>query len=339
MCGKEEVIDGRLVSEDGMEQYPVIEGIPRLLPKEYMPDVWSRYPQWFQKHGSIPGTPQSGSSYERISMQRRTAEQFGREWRTFDNLLGDFDEVFREYFDLIDLEGLNDKTALDGGCGMGRWAYHLAPKTHRIVAFDLSFAVEPAYRNCYDRGNVEVIQADIFHLPLRPASFGFVYCLGVLHHLPDPLAGFMSLKRLLEADGKLLTYIYYNLENRPQYFLWLKKSVDLIRRLTIRAPAAISYTAAFITAVTVYLPLIFLGSILNSLGLRDRAKNIPIYPFYSGRSFRLIFNDAVDRLTAPIENRYSRREIARWFSQTGFCRVEFSDSAPYWKTCGELCRG
>jgi SAM-dependent methyltransferase len=270
-------------------------------------------------------------------MQQYTAAQFGREWQTFDRLLQDFSQVFLEYFDLVNLDSLGKKTVLDAGCGMGRWAFHLAPKTHRIVAFDLSFSVEPAYKNCYEKGNVEVIQADIFHPPLNSRSFDFIYCLGVLHHLPDPFAGFLSLKELLSDSGELLVYVYYNLENKPFYFRGLKRAVDLMRHLTTRAPASVSYPAALAVATGIYLPLVWYGHLLSKMGLQEADRKIPLYQTYKRKSFRLIYNDSVDRLTAPIENRYSKAEIVDWFSRAGFCKVEFSESSPYWKACGQLC--
>lgn len=300
ICGQEEVVDGRLVSEDGREQYPIIAGIPRLLPQEYMAQVWARYPQWRQKYTTACHSVKSRFSRDHIKIHRRTAEQFSREWETFDNMLKDFSAVFHEYFDLVDLEELKQKTVLDAGCGMGRWSFHIAPKSHRVVAFDLSFAVEPAYWNCHNQGNVEVIQADIFHLPLRSKCVDLIYCLGVLHHLLDPLAGFLSLKKLLRNDGKLLTYIYYNFENRPFYFRSLKRIVGLIRQFTTRVPISYSYPVAFAIAVGIYLPLVWYGDLLRGMGLKDVGLKIPLYQGYRGKSFRLILNDAVDRFTAPI---------------------------------------
>ena len=334
-CSQEEIVDGRLISEDGLEKYPVIGGIPRLLPQEYMVQVWDQYAQWLDNYTSAYHSVESRFSRKNIQSQRRTAEQFGREWQTFDTLLDDFKTVFQQYFDLVDLKKLNGKMVLDAGCGMGRWAFHLAPRASRVIAFDLSFAVEPAYRNCYEVDNVEVIQGDIFHPPLRLVSFDFIYSLGVMHVLPDPSKAISSLKSLLAENGQLLIYTSYDLENRPQYFRLLKRSVDLLRQVTARAPAFCSYPIAFAVAGGIYLPLVYLGTLLESLGLHDVERRVPLYQTYRGKSFRLVLNDAVDRLTAPLENRYSKEEIDQWFSEAGFSRVRFSDSGPYWKAIGQ----
>jgi len=40
---------------------------------------------------------------------------------------------------------------------------------------------------------------------VNPESFGFISSLGVLHHLPDPEAGFRSLVELLAPDGLFLS--------------------------------------------------------------------------------------------------------------------------------------
>jgi SAM-dependent methyltransferase len=61
---------------------------------------------------------------------------------------------------------------------------------------DLSDAVETAYANLGKMPNVHVVQGDIYHPPFaRPEGggpFDFIYSIGVLHHLPDPEAGFHS---------------------------------------------------------------------------------------------------------------------------------------------------
>jgi hypothetical protein len=110
-----------------------------------------------------------------------------------------------------------------------------------------------------------------------------------------------------------------------------------MRHLTTRAPASVSYPAALAVATGIYLPLVWYGHLLSKMGLQEADRKIPLYQTYKRKSFRLIYNDSVDRLTAPIENRYSKAEIVDWFSRAGFCKVEFSESSPYWKACGQLC--
>ena len=102
----------------------------------------------------------------------------------------------REFLDWIrplepaDFEG---RVVLDAGCGKGRHIFLAAKfKARTVVGVDLSNAVEAAYRNTRELPNVHVIQADIYHLPFAQ-PFDLAYSIGVLHHLPDPKAGFLAL--------------------------------------------------------------------------------------------------------------------------------------------------
>jgi len=45
-----------------------------------------------------------------------------------------------------------------------------------------------------------VVQADIYKLPF-PQIFDYAFSVGVLHHLPDPRAGFKSLAEKVKPVG------------------------------------------------------------------------------------------------------------------------------------------
>ncbi len=56
--------------------------------------------------------------------------------------------------------------------------------------------------------NVHFAQADILALDTLDERFALVECVGVLHHLADPLAGWAVLRRLLRPDGLMMIAIY-----------------------------------------------------------------------------------------------------------------------------------
>jgi 2-polyprenyl-3-methyl-5-hydroxy-6-metoxy-1,4-benzoquinol methylase len=105
---------------------------------------------------------------------------------------------------------------LIAGCGTGHQAVHwgLNAQNARITAVDLSasalaYACKMAER--YGTGNVEFQQADIQHLPSTPSfagRFHIIECLGVLHHMADPFAGWRALIDCLAPRGKLLVGLY-----------------------------------------------------------------------------------------------------------------------------------
>jgi SAM-dependent methyltransferase len=105
---------------------------------------------------------------------------------------------------------------LIAGCGTGHQAVHWAlnAKNAQVTAVDLSasalaYACKMAER--YGTGNVEFQQADIQNLPSTPGvagRFHVIECLGVLHHMADPFAGWRALIDCLAPRGKLLVGLY-----------------------------------------------------------------------------------------------------------------------------------
>ena len=99
---------------------------------------------------------------------------------------------------------LKDKTVLEAGCGAGRFTEVLLATGARVVACDLSIAVEANYANCKDEPNYFVCQADIRALPVAANSFDFVVCLGVIQHTPSPEETIAALARCVKPGGMLV---------------------------------------------------------------------------------------------------------------------------------------
>jgi tetratricopeptide (TPR) repeat protein len=102
---------------------------------------------------------------------------------------------------------------LIAGCGTGRDPISFAkvyPDSH-VLAVDLSLAsLAYAARMTEQLGipNITYRQADILKLGALDARFAVVECLGVLHHLGDPIAGWRTLLNLLEPDGLMRIALY-----------------------------------------------------------------------------------------------------------------------------------
>ncbi|MCC7421170.1 MAG: class I SAM-dependent methyltransferase [Planctomycetaceae bacterium] len=107
--------------------------------------------------------------------------------------------------------------ALVAGGGTGDAVVHLAHQLRetnaRIVYVDLSQASMDVARKRIESRNlgrfVEWIQGsllDVGKMGLEP--FDFVNCSGVLHHLPDPVAGLAALRSVLKDDGAMGLMVY-----------------------------------------------------------------------------------------------------------------------------------
>ena len=156
--------------------------------------------------------------------QARTRDSFGYEWTKLYPEHGHSTpewqaerDIFLEYTRSVpsDFKG---KLVLDGGCGNGRYAKLANDWGARVVAVDISDAVEIASVNVADRPGVDVVQADLFKLPFRPDTFDAAYSVGVLHHTPDAKGAFMSIKALVKPGGWFGIFIHAQ-GNRVLYFM------------------------------------------------------------------------------------------------------------------------
>ena len=103
---------------------------------------------------------------------------------------------------------LAGKRVLDVGCGAGRFVEVALSAGATVVAIDFSRAVDACFANFGGDSRLAVIQADICRLPIKPATFDYAYCLGVLQHTPDPHRAVLALPRPLKTGGKLAVDFY-----------------------------------------------------------------------------------------------------------------------------------
>jgi len=173
-----------------------------------------------------------------------------------------------------------------------------------------------AFRNTLTAGNVVAVQADLHRPPFALESFDFIYSIGVLHHLPEPEAAFQNLLRFLKPGGEIQIYVYWKPENQPLKNLMLG-GVTALRRITTRLPHALVHLLSFPAAAAAFAAFVWPYQLLKRIpGLQQFAEKIPMKQ-YASFPFRVCVNDQLDRLLAPIENRYTRKEVRDWLSRAG----------------------
>jgi len=337
--------------------YPLVGGIPRLLPPALQSMLWQMHPAFFARHearlppalarrpppaggngrlaeGIISGGGDNNGDDRSLRAQFATAESFGFEWRQFPEMLPDYEANFRWYVERFDPAHFAGQRILDAGCGTGRHVYHMARLGAReVVAMDFSQAIEVAAYNNRAHSNTHFIQADIYHPPFRPDTFDFVYSHGVLHHLPDPERGFHILLPLLRVGGFVNLYLYWNLEGEAAWRRGLLQVVTQLRRVTTRLPHPTLKRLSWLIAAGFQVAFVLPARVLEQLpATRPLADRVPL-GHYRKYSFRVLYTDQFDRFSAPIENRYGRAEVAAWFRRAGLEAVAILGGAG-WRASG-----
>jgi SAM-dependent methyltransferase len=187
-----------------------------------------------------------------------TASSFGWSWRHFNHYDDKYAEQFLGWIAPVRPDFFRDKIVLEGGCGKGRHTQLVARWGARdVVGVDLSEAVETAFAWTRELENAHIVQADIYNLPLA-RSFDYAFSIGVLHHLPDPRRGFLSVASKVRQGGHLSAWIY-GAENNEWITRWvspLRESVtSRINRRTLLHVSKIPTAFLYLATKLVYGPL------------------------------------------------------------------------------------
>ncbi len=241
---------------------------------------------------------------------------FSFEWHRFRDVQLDaanhFDESDRDFrwetgWTPGELEG---RLVLDVGVGAGRFADVASRWGGEVVGVDLSFAVDAARQNLADRDRVHLVQADLFRLPFRPATFDRVYSLGVLHHTPDTRRAFRAIAPMVRAGGELAVFVY-----ALGHYHYLS---DLWRRVTTRLPKTLVY---WLSALAI--PLYYLHRV-PVLGLAAQF----VFPTANWPRPRWRWLDTFDWYTPRYQWKHTWPEVYGWFREAGFGDLTLHQEGP-----------
>lgn len=261
---------------------------------------------------------------------------FGEEWTRFNQHdLSDEElrTVFEAYFRLFPWDALPaDAVGIDIGCGSGRWAKLVAPRVGRLHCIDPSpLALDIARRTLADIPNCEFHVATADTIPLPEASVDFAYCLGVLHHVPDPHAALRAAVKKLRPGAPLLVYVYYAFDNRPAWYQRLWSATNVPRYVISRIPIRPRVLVTQLLAAAFYWPTARLARFLERCG-----KNVEDFPlaYYRHRSFYVMRTDAFDRFGTRLEKRFTKEEAIALMTSASLEGVEVASEPPYWCLIG-----
>ena len=159
----------------------------------------------------LAAIPEVKRDQTRLAECRRRRLQRSKSY--FESVAGDWERIRRSYFDdrvtSLAIEKLlpSNLTVADIGCGTGSLTFELARFAGKVIGVDLSnemlrraraLAKERAIRN------VEFRQGDIIKLPLDSAGIDAVFCVMVMHFLPDPQSAIAELCRITRPGGSVI---------------------------------------------------------------------------------------------------------------------------------------
>lgn len=311
--GEPEVDVGLLCCQQG-HWFPVVRGIPRLLPSS-LDDHWGEMAEHLERSASPrvralreerPSTPTT------VGHDRRTQANFSLEWQYFE--LGDktwgieLEDRVRDFFlDAlrIPVDELHGKVVLDAGCGNGSQSVAYTEFGPEVIALDLSSGLEhgQAYRHVHEGARperVHFVQADLQSPPLARGCVDIVHSVGVLQATPDTKRTFDALCPLLRPDGTFYVWLI-------GYEAGVTPLLNAIRTVTTRVPSPVFARVARFMAP----PYQLFCKTVNALGIRS-------YPPMERREAALAI---MDIFGTPYAHYHSYPEVVSWFREHGFDEV------------------
>jgi SAM-dependent methyltransferase len=270
--------------------YPVVNSIPRFVPKE---NYASNFGFQWNRFSATQLDSSTGVPISRDRFLRETG------W---------------------DEKTLSGKLVLDAGCGAGRFAEVALSLGAEVVAIDYSSAVDAAQRNLQAHPRLHLAQADIYHLPFAPGTFDFVYSLGVLQHTPDVKRATLSVIAMAKPGGGVTIDVYersWRSLLTPKY--WLRPITTRMKQE--RLFAAIEWSVPALLAVSNAVRRIpGIGSYAHRLV--PVANYQGVYPLDDRQLRELAVLDTFDWLGPRFDQPQDAPTLRQWLEEAGLQKIE-----------------
>ena len=277
------LIAGALGCDNCSSQFPIRDGVPVLLPANL------------------------------AAVKLETASRFAEEWTRWSELRDYYEQEFFDWVAPLTAADFAGQTVFEGGCGKGRHtAIVAARRAKSIVAMDLGSSAFVAFAHTRHLPNAHVVIGDLLNPPVR-AVFDLAFSVGVLHHLPDPAAGFASLASRVRDGGRVAFWVYGQEGNE-----WITKFVDPLRKaVTSKLPAELLRIACLPPSAILWMVIkLFYRPDKNGKG----PSKLP-YGDYFAAMYHYPFDEmhanVFDQLVTPVAYYLREDEVRPWMA-SGF---------------------
>ncbi|MBS2036837.1 class I SAM-dependent methyltransferase [bacterium] len=243
-----------------------------------------------------------------------TADSFANSWN---NLSQGSVYTFAQFLDWMDPltpESFAGSEVLELGFGNGSLLFHVGGcRPKRLVGIDLGDTIDTARKNLskFDPLPIELHRGDLTQAQL--GEFDLVYCIGVLHHLSEPRAGFESVLRHTRPGGRFHCWVYGWEGNAL-----IRLLVEPIRRRACKLPWWINkYLVALPLSIPFFLYCKAIGWLNRLAPIRGLLKLLPLRDYavwISKREWGFFHHVAFDQLVTPQTVYLRREELADWLN-------------------------
>ena len=175
-----------------------------------------------------------------------------------------------------------------------------------VIALDLATGIERAYES-NTNPDVHFVQGSVLELPFKDKVFDYVYCAGVLIHLPDTKSAFSLLPRVLKLGGRCFIWVYRTVEShhrrgdrvRETLYQWIRS------RITSRLPIGIQ-------------EVLYRGLVIPFV-IRRMLSQLVKKPA-DDRTWHEKMQNLIDTFSPVHVNRHTEEEVLSWFGENGFAR-------------------